>query len=302
MRLYFGPAHSTSVASDRAEGVAQLRLQPYGLSHADPPGSLPAMSPPDDSPRLYGDREVGLILKRATELQDTAPEPSGTGLSLKELEEIALEAGIDPAHLRRAAAEVEAGPLASGFSTVFLGTSPTISLERVIQGEITEDVFEILLPEIQLLDTGQGIPSLFGRTLTWRSNTASNTRSLQLTVSSRDGETQIRIEEQLHGFAGGLFGGLVGGGGAGIGVGVGVGVGVDVLGSVLFSVAFPLGVIGGCYLLARSIFGATVRRRQRALHGLMERLTEIVEREVSRKVVEGGQAPQALPPGDAPAS
>ena len=112
----------------------------------------------------------------------------------------------------------------------------------MIQGEIAEDVFEILVPEIQRVDTGgQGVPSLFGRTLTWRSNTPSNTRSLQLTVSSRDGETQIRIEEQLHGFAGGLFGGLVGGGGAGIGIGVGVGVGVDVLGSVLFSVAFPWG-------------------------------------------------------------
>ena len=237
------------------------------------------MSPQDDSPRLYGDREVGL--------------------SLKDLEEIAIEAGIDPAHLRRAAAEVEAGAPASSLATAFLGTSPTISLERVIRGEIAEDAFEIIVPEIQRVDTGgQGVPSLFGRTLTWRSNTPSNTRSLQLTVSSRDGETQIRIEEQLHGFAGGLFGELVGGGGAGIGVGVGVG--VDMLGSVLFSVAFPLGVIGGCYLIARSIFGTTVRRRQRTLHGLMERLTEIVEREISRSVVEGGESPQALPPGDPP--
>ena len=195
---------------------------------------------------------------------------------------------------------MEAGAPASGLATAFLGTSPTISIERVIQGEIAEDVFEILVPEIQRVDTGgQGVPSLFGRTLTWRSNTPSNTRSLQLTVSSRDGETQIRIEEQLHGFAGGLFGGLVGGGGAGIGIGVGVGVGVDV-GSVLFSVAFPLGVIGGCYLLARSIFGATVSRRQRTLHGLMERLTEIVQKEISQKVVEGDETPAALPPGEAP--
>ena len=254
------------------------------------------MSHSDDSSRLYGDREVGLILKRATELQDTAPEPSGAGLSLWELEEIALEAGIDPAHLRRAAAEVESGAASSSLATAFLGTSPTVSMERVIPGEIAEDVFEILLPEIQRLDTGQGVPSLFGRTLTWRSNTPSNTRSLQVTVSSRDGETQIRVEEQLHGLAGGLFGGIMGGGG--IGIGVGVGVGVDVLGSVLFSVAFPLGVIGGCYLIARSIFGATVRRRQRTLHDLMERLSEIVEREIVREAVEGGEAPQALAPGE----
>ena len=257
------------------------------------------MTRKDDSLRLYGDREIGMILKRATELQDIAPEPSPKGLSLPELEEIAVEAGIDPRHLRRAAAEVEAGTPASGLTAAFLGTSPTISLERVIPGEIAEEVFELLVPAIQHVDIGgQGVPSLFGRTLTWRSNTVSNTRSLQLTVASRDGVTQIRIEEQLHGFAGGLFGGLVGGGGAGIGVGVGVGVGVDVLGSVLFSVAFPLGVIGGCYLIARSIFGATVRRRQRTLHGLMERLTVIVEREIGDKTVERAQPPQALAPGE----
>lgn len=124
------------------------------------------MSHSDDSSRRYGDREVGLILKRATELQDTAPEPSGAGLSLEELEEIALEAGIDPSHLRRAATEVESGAASSSLATAFLGTSPTVSMERVIRGEIAEDVFEILLPEIQRLDTGQGVPSLFGRTLT----------------------------------------------------------------------------------------------------------------------------------------
>jgi hypothetical protein len=255
------------------------------------------MSPSDDSPRLYGDREIGMILKRATELQDTAPEPSPKGLSLTELEEIAIEAGIDPQHLRRAAAEVEAGAPASGLAAAFLGTSPTISFERVIPGEIAEEVFELLVPAIQHVDIGgQGVPSLFGRTLTWRSNTVTNTRSLQLTVASRDGETQIRIEEQLHGYAGGLFGGLVGGGGAGIGVGVGVGVGVDVLGSVLFSVAFPLGVIGGCYLIARSIFGAAVRRRHRTLHDLMERLAAIVEREIGHKTVGPGQSGRDLLP------
>ena len=252
------------------------------------------MSSSDDSPRRYGDREIGLILKRATELQDTAPEPSGAGPSLEELEEIALEAGIDPVHLRRAAAEMESGAPASGLASAFLGTPPTISLERIVRGEITAEVFEILLPEIQKTSVGQGTPSLFGRTLTWRSNTPSNTRSLQVTVSSRDGTTQIRIEEQLHGFAGGLFGGLVGGGGAGIGIGVGVAIAVDV-GSVLLGVAFPLGVIGGCYLIARSIFGATVRRRQRTLRDLMERLAAIVEREGSpgtAGAIEGGETPE----------
>ena len=252
------------------------------------------MSTPDDSFRRFGDREVGLILKRATELQDTASEPSGAGLTLKELEEIAAEAGIDPTHLRRAAAEVQAGGPSSGLATAFLGASPTVSLERMIPGEVSERGFELLVPEIQQVDTGQGVPSLFGRTLTWRSDT----RSLQLAVSSRDGETQIRIDERLHGLAAGLFAGLLGGGGGGIGMGVGVGVGAGVLGSALLGIALPLGVIGGCYLIARSIFGTAARRRQQALAALMDRLAGIVEREIPRNETADDPAPEALPPGD----
>jgi hypothetical protein len=57
--------------------------------------------------RRYGDKEVGLILKRAAEIQSQGPESAaGGGLGLRELEEIATEAGIDPNSLRQAAAEL----------------------------------------------------------------------------------------------------------------------------------------------------------------------------------------------------
>ncbi len=48
-------------------------------------------------PRVYGDKEIGQILKKATELQAREPSaPSSSGLTLQELEEVAVEAGIDP--------------------------------------------------------------------------------------------------------------------------------------------------------------------------------------------------------------
>lgn len=256
------------------------------------------MSGSDESARRYGDREIGLILKRATEIQDETPEPGGTGLTVQELEEIAVEAGIEARHLRLAIAELHRGAPASRLVSTLLGSSPTIALERVFQGEVSDSVFERLLPEIQHVAVGQGVPSVFGKTLTWRSTTPQNARSLQVTVSSRDGETQIRIEEQLHGLAGGLFGGLVGGGGAGVGIGVGIGVGVDVLSSVLFSVVFPLAAIGGAYALARTIFGTLVRRRKQALHQLMERLEGIVEAELASTATVDGPAAQRLGPGE----
>ena len=70
--------------------------------------------------RRYGDKQVGLILRRASELQEQAPEenPGAMGLTLTELEEIAVEAGIDAAHIRRAVGELEArgGPWTSALA------------------------------------------------------------------------------------------------------------------------------------------------------------------------------------------
>jgi hypothetical protein len=241
------------------------------------------VSQPEHLPRLYGDKEVGQLLKRATELQREESEGGSSGqLSLRELEEIAAEAGIDPRHLRRAALEMESG---GGGASGIAGESLTLLLDRTVPGELPGGAYELLVPDIQAAAGSVGQPSLVGRTLTWRSDTPSNTRSLQVVVTSRDGETHVRIEERLHQLAGGLFGGIMGGVGAGVGIGVGVGVGVGALGSVAFALAFPLSVIGGSYWLARRIFQHLARGRRRALTELMERVVARVTDEV-----------EALPP------
>jgi len=43
-----------------------------------------------------------------------------------------------------------------------------------------------------------GQPSLLGRTLTWRAETSSKLRTMQLVVAPGNGETHIRLEERLH--------------------------------------------------------------------------------------------------------
>lgn len=247
------------------------------------------------SRRRYGDREVGLILKRAAELQRQEPTSAaeGGGLTLSDLEEIAAEAGIDPRLLRQAAAEIESGDdalMAEGLARV-LGAPPTIKLERSVSGELPEADFERLVPEIQAAAESHGQASLLGRTLTWRSSTPQNERSLQVTITARGGRTRITIEERLHGLAGGLFGGLLGGVGGGVGFGVGFGVGLGALGSVAFAVLFPVAVIGGSYAAARTLFTSMARNRHRRLRDLLERLTEHVEavsNERSRTELPGG--------------
>ncbi len=230
--------------------------------------------------RRYGDKEVGLILKRAAELQRQGPSTAaGGGLSLRELEEIAAEAGIDPASLRRAAAELDEGKAATQNEGVarFLGGSPTIRYERTLKGEIsTEDLEQLVIP-IQRAAQSHGQGGVLGGALTWQYKSSDGARSLQVVVASRNGRTRISIEERNAGMAWGIYGGIIGGGGLGAGLGIGLGVGIGALGSALFSVAFPVGALGCAYLVSRSVFGSVVRSRQRVLRQLLDELTEEVE-------------------------
>lgn len=243
----------------------------------------PEMPAPRSVGRRYSEKEVGLILRRATELQRA--EPSATnpeGLTLTELAEVAAEVGIDPVYLRRAAAELEPGS-ESGSWAKLLGAAPGFVLERTIPGEFAESGFEELVPLMQAATLGQGNASAVGKTLTWSSRSDTNTSSQQVLVTVHEGETLIRIEERLSGFAGALFGGLMGGGGGGVGIGIGGALGGALFGSVVLAIAFPTVIIGTSYVAARHFFASHVRRRRSRMQELMDQLAERVEAEVAER-------------------
>jgi hypothetical protein len=242
--------------------------------------------------RRYTEKEVGLILRRATEMQavePTALDPAG--LTLGELEEIATEAGIDPVLLRRAAHELRLiEPTTLGARLA--GAPLAIQIERIIEGELPRERLEELVPVIQAATAGQGTASAVGRTLTWNSRTESNISPRQVLISAHDGVTVIRIEESFSGLSASLFGGIIGGVGGGVGFGLGGALSAILgLGTVL--VAIPLTAIAGSYALARGIYSAQVRRREAAAHTLLDRLAEHVEAAI-------GESRAALPsPGPA---
>jgi hypothetical protein len=251
--------------------------------------------PPSRS-RVYGDKEIGQILKRATELQGQEPSaPSSSGLTLQELEEVAVEAGIDPRFLQRAAMELGAGATDAGFWAKVVGDDLTLLRETTVPGELSDDDFEHVAAVIQVGTREQGRASLLGRSLTWHAETASKTRSVQITVTSRDGKTHIRAEENLHQLAGGLFGGGVAGGGVGIGVGVGLPLGLG-LGSALLATAIPLGVVGLSYIGAREIYRSVTSKRRLAMSDLFDKILAEVDACVQDRAVESGKTPEQLPP------
>ncbi|HSM35070.1 MAG TPA: hypothetical protein VK837_01620 [Longimicrobiales bacterium] len=241
-----------------------------------------------DGERRYSDKEVSRILERATQLQATARSgPAREGLTLRELQEIGVEAGIDAATLRAAARELDA-PVGSGLGNALAGGPLVVALEARVAGSLPRESLDALVPLIQRAADAPGQASAVGDTLTWSSNAHGNTRSLQVLVSAEsDDHTLVRVEERLAGTAWALYGGIVGGAGGGIGFGVGGALG-GALGSVLLGVLIPVAAFGGSYLLARSLYRGAVARRTRALGALVEDIA----REISER---SGPATTTLP-------
>ncbi len=245
--------------------------------------SLPTSpTPPPDGPvRRFDDREVGLIIQRAGELQKTevARRDSG-GMSLAELEQVAREAGLDPALVRRAALEIDAP--ASPQPSLLAGAPMRLVYELSFDGELSVDEYEPLVAEIRRTVGEFGMVGTLGRTLTWSAadsgygNQRNRRRQLSVTVTPREGRTTLRIEESLSQLAGGVFGGIMGGFGGGAG-GLGLG-----LGMALHSVAAATGIVGGILLVsyagARGLFSVLAGRRKHQLEQLRDRLAEYIER------------------------
>jgi len=253
--------------------------------------------------RRFNDEEVALIIKRAAELQQTeqVAQDSSSSLSLSEVEDIAKEAGIDPALIRRAANTLDQRNEVNRPSP-WVGAPTRIVYERIVDGEITPDAYEPIVNEIRRTFGDNGIPSVLGRTLAWTSTQTggrrhSRGRQIDVSVMSRGGVTTIRVEEELRNIAGALFGGLVGGGGGGT-TGISVGIGMGALHSAPLAALIWVAVAGSFYTLARTIFGRLSEKREKQLGDLTERLQSLVESAAQNPAPQvGASAPRSIGAG-----
>jgi hypothetical protein len=232
--------------------------------------------------RKFNDEEVALIIKRAAELQQTeqVAQDSSNAMSLKEVEEIAKEAGIDPALVRRAAVTLDK-PSEITRPSPWVGKPTRIVFERVVDGEIPTDAYELIVNEIRRTFGDNGVPSVLGRTLAWTSTSVGGRRhargrQIDVSVMSRGGVTTIRVEEELRNTAGALFGGLVGGGTGGTS-GLSMGIGMGAFHSPALAVAMLFLFAGGFYTIARTVFGSIQGKREKELRDLTDRLQQQVE-------------------------
>jgi hypothetical protein len=142
--------------------------------------------------RLYGDKEMSRILKRAVELQQGKgkTDSMGRGISIGEIEQIARELGIDPRYVAEAAAEIERGE--EGQEEQSLLGQTIIEVRRTVRGEISERQLEMMVQEIRRTFGAAGEIGQLGQSLEWKSSDK-ELISYHATISPRDGQTDIQI-------------------------------------------------------------------------------------------------------------
>jgi serine/threonine protein kinase len=236
--------------------------------------------------RRYDDADVREIVRRAAEAEATNPTASGA-MTIGGVERLAGEVGI-PAELVRGAARSldarampPAPPAEPPKRNRLLGAPTRLLFERVVDGEVPDAEYPLLVDEIRRVLRNVGQVSQLGRSFAWTMVRAGGgTRSVEVVVTVRGGCTRITVQEPLGNLIGGIFGGIGGGmGGGGLGPILGVTLDALQLGGGAVAVLIPLWLMT-TFATARTSYYYAVRRRSRALEELADRL-EALARELA---------------------
>lgn len=157
--------------------------------------------------RTFSEREVAQIIERAVERQsDAYRDVPEAGLTMEEIERVGRDVGIDPRHLRAAAAEVAAGGAGGGGRSQ---TNTHVVVERWLEGPLSLTAWEETVGMLQDrfgLDAGYlsgrsaaGSVSQVGNTYEWTHTSGLGVQT-RVTVSARGNRTRLRLS-QLVGIA-----------------------------------------------------------------------------------------------------
>jgi serine/threonine protein kinase len=241
-----------------------------------------AAAPPLPARRVYSEAEVERIVQRAAELEAQAATVDGA-MTIGGVERLAGEVGIAPEVVRRAAAAVTppargmTPPLQQPKDNPWIGGPTRLLIERVIDGELPDTEYPVVVDEIRRTLGHVGQVSQLGRSFSWSAaNFGQTQRGLEVVVTVRSGHTRLVIQERLGNLIGGIYGGIGGGmGGGGLGPILGGlidGLGMNPMGA-LFVVPAWLAIT---YFTARTSYYYATRSRTRQLTGLADRLEALI--------------------------
>lgn len=140
--------------------------------------------------RLYTEKEISTILKRAGERQADQGDKETTGLSLEEIQQIAQEVGLDPGIIAAVAAELDHKEK-EGSALSKLWVPEKLEAERVVAGTVTEEHWPEIVSTIESTLGVAGASGQVGRMLEW--TYTSKTMQHKITCTPGEGQTRIRI-------------------------------------------------------------------------------------------------------------
>jgi hypothetical protein len=201
---------------------------------------------------------------------------------------LAAEALIAPERIREAAlaldAPLEPEPLTLGRRIV--GAPKRILIERIVEGEVPEAEFPVLIEEIGRTLGLAGTVSALVRTVTWTSTRGLGTgRDVQISVGARAGRTRVSVGENLQSDVIGAFAAFS----SGVGLG-GAAAGSGILGAAGVPLLIPVFLpawIAGVLSIARRMYRRTYRSRSRELERLADRLAALAAQLVPRPRLPG---------------
>ena len=228
--------------------------------------------------RRYRQDEIEAIVNRAAEIEASNPTMSGS-LTIGGVEQIARDVGIEPRHVRSAVASLSPRPqtresvMEQPKRNILIGGPTRLVFERIVEGELAESDYALMVEEIRIIMKEVGQVSQLGRSFTWTLyKSTSGTRSVEVAVSVRNGRTRIVVQENLAQLIGAVFGGIGGGvGGGGMGPMMGILFGGLHMHPAGLAVVVPawLTIVYG---IARTSFHYAVKRREKTLGTLADRL------------------------------
>ena len=233
--------------------------------------------------RKYRPDEIEAIVNRAAELEVSNPTASGS-MTMGGVEQIARDVGIPAALVRQAERSLSPRPSSRELPMEqpkdnFWAGGPTRALfERVVDGELDERDYSEMVDDIRRYMKEVGQVSQLGRSFSWVLNKGqSGLRNVEVVVSIRPGKTRILVQENFNNLLGAVYGGVGGGvGGGGLGPMMGImfgGLGMPGIAAAFIVPAWL--VLTG--LTARTSYHYAVKRRQKSLRELADRLANLAQ-------------------------
>ena len=219
--------------------------------------------------RRYTDDEVALILRRAAELGGETGPSRSEGLSLAEIQQVAREVGIDPGAVARAAATLQTRK--RDRLAAILGGPMHYRLEATMPRRASDADLGRILQSIRRAAGRQGQATQVLDSVEWRTSGEREGSQLFVTLTTGGEKTTIEVTGDRQATAMLLY---VLSGFAAMIVSLIVGVSLEAGWAAGGVVA---GVLGGVFLLSRTIWSHTGRALARKLESIRDAAVKAVE-------------------------